>query len=328
MDRAGSLSGPSPDQAALIGAVRRFAAAHLIGPQVCVGLSGGADSLALTAAAVRAGLQVTALVVDHRLQDCSAQVAAAAAETARGLGAQARVIDVRVAGPGGPEAAARRARYAALDEARKGRPVLLGHTLDDQAETVLLGLGRGSGTRSLAGMSPWRPPWGRPLLGVRRAQTRRVCAQWGLGVWDDPHNRDPRFTRVRLRAEVLPLLDEVLGGGAAGALARTADRLRADDEALHVWADTVYPEVVTDGAVSVDAAAALPAAVRGRVLLRWLSSIGATAPTAALLAQLAALIVDWHGQGPVAVGGDGETRLVVTRRASRLVVERVARGTG
>src|SRR6266513_1100022 len=118
-----------------------------------------------------------------------------------------------VALSGGPEAAARTARYRALDDARGGAPVLLGHTLDDQAETVLLGLGRGSGPRSIAGMRVADGLWLRPLLGARRSTTRAACVAESLPVWDDPHNADPRFTRSRLRSEVLPLLDEVLAGG-------------------------------------------------------------------------------------------------------------------
>src|SRR5699024_7646780 len=130
------------------------------------------------------------------------------------------------------EAEAREARYAALDEARNGRSVLLGHTLDDQAETVLLGLARGSGTRSLRGMTAWSAPWGRPLLGVRAAVTRAACAEHGLDPWDDPHNVDPAFTRVRLRSEVLPLMENVLAGGVAEALARSAELFSVDDDAL------------------------------------------------------------------------------------------------
>src|SRR5699024_8670451 len=136
----------------------------------------------------------------------SAQVARDAAAAARGLGAEAEILVVVVDPDGsGPEAAARTARYAALDTARSDRPVLLAHTLDDQAETVLLGLGRGSGARSLRGMAAWDAPWGRPLLGVRAADTRDACRTLGLTWWEDPHNTDPTFTRVRLRSEVLPL---------------------------------------------------------------------------------------------------------------------------
>ncbi len=213
------------------GGVRRAVEAWLAGyapaASVTVAVSGGPDSLALALAVADLGRAGRSITVDHGLQDGSAEQAAAAAALVGDLGFDARVIRVAVTGPGGMEAAARRARYAALAEHADG-PVLLGHTMDDQAETVLLGLGRGSGPRSIAGMRPWTPPWGRPLLGVRRSDTLAACAGAGLTAWDDPHNADPAFTRVRLRREVLPLLDQVLGGGVVPALARTAELL-ADD---------------------------------------------------------------------------------------------------
>ncbi|MEV0336713.1 tRNA lysidine(34) synthetase TilS [Nocardia sp. NPDC050717] len=213
--------------------VREWVAARGGRVPVVVGLSGGADSLALVAAAVVEAGEVTAVVVDHQLQDGSGEVAAGAAAQAVALGCvDAVVVPVEVGRNGGVEAAARAARYAALESARAGRPVLLGHTLDDQAETVLLGLARGSGGRSIQGMAAWNEPWGRPLLGVRRAQTRRMCVDLGIEPWEDPHNLDPAYTRVRLRTEVLPLLEDVLGGGVAQALARTADQLRDDGEVL------------------------------------------------------------------------------------------------
>ncbi|HEY0637582.1 MAG TPA: tRNA lysidine(34) synthetase TilS, partial [Pseudonocardiaceae bacterium] len=208
-------------------AVRRFLERHQV-TRVAVACSGGADSLALAEAAVRHGAEVHGLVVDHGLQAGSASVAARAAEQLTALGcAKAAVLTVPVDATANIEAAAREARYRALDAARPDAAalVLLGHTLDDQAETVLLGLGRGSGARSLAGMRELDPPWGRPLLGVRRADTVAACAELGLRPWQDPHNADPRFRRVRLRAEVLPLLEDVLAGGVAPALARTAAQL-------------------------------------------------------------------------------------------------------
>ncbi|TDP39333.1 tRNA lysidine(34) synthetase TilS [Nocardia ignorata] len=214
-------------------AMREWVLAHGGQGPVVVALSGGADSLALVAAAVVETGPVTAVVVDHRLQDGSAEVARRAADQALALGcARARIVAVEVGRAGGMEAAARTARYAALESVRDGRPVLLGHTLDDQAETVLLGLARGSGGRSIQGMAAWNEPWGRPLLGVRRAQTEQVCADLGIEAWRDPHNDDPAYTRVRVRNEVLPLLEDVLGRGAAQALARTADQLRADGAVL------------------------------------------------------------------------------------------------
>ena len=201
-----------------------------------VGCSGGADSLSLTvaAAAIRGVGGVRAVVVDHRLQDGSGERAAATVALLAERGISGRVETVDVTGAGGIEAAARRARRTALRAARPrpDSPILLGHTLDDQAETVLLGLGRGSGARSIAGMRTWDAPWLRPLLSLRRGVTRAACAELELPVWDDPHNVDPRFTRVRLRHEVLPLLEDVLSGGVADALARTAAQLREDADAL------------------------------------------------------------------------------------------------
>ncbi|MFM9378753.1 tRNA lysidine(34) synthetase TilS [Gordonia sp. VNK21] len=333
MDRPGALT-PQDAQRRLIGAVRSFTAQRRADDPgfadggVCVGLSGGADSLALTAAAVHAGLAVHALVVDHRLQAGSAQAAREAVAQAVGLGAQASILPVTVHASGeGPEAAARTARYQALDRAREGRPVLLGHTVDDQAETVLLGLGRGSGARSLAGMSPWRAPWARPLLGVRRADTRAACAGWGLTVWDDPHNLDPRYTRVRVRTEVLPLLEEVLGGGVAAALARTAGLLQHDAHALDELAESLLERARDGDGLRVTALQEAPTALRTRALRAWIAERGGDGAGARTVEQVDALITHWHGQGPVAIGGDSEARLVVTRRSSVVTVCREPRGT-
>lgn len=307
-------------------AVRAFRRAHPeIGDDVCVGLSGGADSLALTAAAAAEFAEVTALVVDHGLQAGSDEVARDAAAAARGVGARAEVLVVVVPKDGsGPEAAARTARYTALDAARAGRPVLLAHTLDDQAESVLLGLGRGSGARSLRGMSAWAAPWGRPLLGVRAADIRAACRDLGLDWWDDPHNTDPAFTRVRLRREVLPLLEDVLGGGAAEGLARTAELLGIDDDELDRLASGV--PVSPDGALDVEHLEPLPSAVLTRVVRRWLLDQGVPSPTYAHLTAVAALVTNWRGQGGVAVGGTGPaatgTEPGVSANRGRLVARR------
>lgn len=298
-------------------------------PAVAVALSGGADSLALIAATVveagAAGLPVDALIVDHGLQAGSDRVAAGAAATAHTLGARrARVLTVRVGTEGGPEAAARTARYDALEAARDGCPVLFGHTLDDQAETVLLGLARGSGARSIQGMAPYTPPWGRPLLGVRRADTRRLCADLGLAPYDDPHNASAEFTRVRVRTEVLPLLEEVLGGGAAEALARTGAQLREDSAVLDALAAELLDRARDDaGALSVEILATAPAALRRRAIRAWLLTGGANALTGKHLHAVDALIADWHGQGGVAVGGGtADARLVAARERGRLTLRR------
>src|ERR1700730_7447032 len=241
----------------------------------CVALSGGPASLALTAVAA-AVLPTIALIVDHGLQAGSAAVAATAQGQAKELGCvEAQVLCVQVSGDGGPEGAARNARYRALEAARRDRPVLLAHTLDDQAETVLLGLGRGSGARSIAGMRPYDPPWGRPLLGVRREVTHAVCAELGLNVWRDPHNTDRRFTRSRLRLEVLPLMEEVLGGGVAGALARTATALREDTELIDSLIAQAMSVAVTPNGLDTEALTALPDPVRRGVIRGWLLAGGA-----------------------------------------------------
>ncbi|MCI4674436.1 tRNA lysidine(34) synthetase TilS [Candidatus Mycolicibacterium alkanivorans] len=315
MDRPGAL-------ARLRVALAGFAAEHL--PEAtgwCAALSGGPDSLALTAAAA-ATLPTTALIVDHGLQPGSAEVAETARRSALELGCvAARVLAVRVGTEGGPEAAARAARYAALDAARGGAPVLLAHTLDDQAETVLLGLGRGSGARSIAGMRTCDPPWYRPLLGERRSLTHAVCAELGLTPWDDPHNSDRRFTRVRLRTEVLPLLEDVLGGGVAEALARTAAALREDTDALDALADRTLGDAEDGANVAVATLVGLPTAVRRRVIRRWLLRGGASGLTDKQIRAVDALVTTWRGQGGVAVGSDlRHQRLFAGRRDGRLVL--------
>ena len=315
MDRPGALAG-------LRATVAGFAATWLAdAPSWCVALSGGPDSLALTAAAA-ATLPTTALIVDHVLQPGSDAVAQTARAQALALGCiAAQVIPVRVGSTGGPEAAARTARYDALDSARGGAPVLLGHTLDDQAETVLLGLGRGSGARSIAGMRPADPPWFRPLLGLRRAATRAACTELGVTAWDDPHNHDRRFTRVRLRDEVLPLLDDVLGGGVPEALARTAEALREDTDALDAMAGDALMASESAGALAVDDIAPLPVALRRRVIRGWLLDCGATDLSDRQLRRIDDLVTSWRGQGGVAVGcARLNTRLFAERRGRRLVV--------
>ncbi|RVW06664.1 tRNA lysidine(34) synthetase TilS [Rhodococcus spongiicola] len=301
-------------------AVRAWLAQYEPAGTVVVALSGGADSLALTAAAVVEAPSVRALVVDHQLQDGSGLVAATAATRALDLGcARADVVPVDVAASGGLEAAARSARYAALDAGRGGHPVLLGHTLDDQAETVLLGLARGSGGRSIRGMAEYDAPWGRPLLTVRRETTRRACAELALEPYEDPHNSDPGFARVRLRTEVLPLLEDTLGGGVAAALARTAGQLREDGEVLDTLARQALASARDGDDLLVESLREIPVAVRRRVLRAWLLDRGAKALTDKQLRAVDDLIGHWRGQGGVAVGGGGPgVRLVASRSRGRL----------
>ncbi|WP_413251077.1 tRNA lysidine(34) synthetase TilS [Sinomonas flava] len=222
--------------------------------RVLVGCSGGPDSLALAAAvahfARRGGvsghpLEAGAVVVDHQLQEGSGEVARTTAGVLGELGlAPVRVVAVEVQRRGeGPEAAARAARLAALEaeaDAWGARAVLLGHTLDDQAEQVLLGLARGSGPRALAGMRRVRGLYVRPFLTLRRADTLDVCVAEGLEPWFDPTNEDPRFMRSRVRTATMPFLEAELGPGVAEGLARTAALLAADADYLDGEAQRIY----------------------------------------------------------------------------------------
>ena len=285
------------------------------GSTVVVALSGGADSLALTAAvafeAPKLGVRVTSVTVDHGLQADSADVAARAAAAARELGVEAVVVQVVVAGEGGPEAAAREARYRVLREAAErvgASAVLMGHTLDDQAETVLLGLARGSGAASLQGMAPVREDddglrWMRPLLGVRRDTTRAFCAASALAPWHDPHNIDDRYTRVRVRERVLPVMEAELGPGIADALARTAEQLREDaeafDEMIHETIEDIVEHAEAGISVSVAALAANPAALRNRIIRLVVDSEFGVSLTRIQTLEVARLVTDWSGQGPI-----------------------------
>lgn len=284
---------------------------------VLVACSGGADSLALALAvatlAERTGCPARAVVVDHGLQAGSAEHSRRVTAQLGTIGLPAEVVAVEVpVGADGPEAAARTARYSALTEAlTPGERCYLGHTLDDQAETVLLGLARGSGLRSLAGMPPHRGAFVRPLLNMTRASTRAACQEHGWDWWDDPHNTDPRFARVRVRTRVLPVLEAELGPGVADALARTADLARADADALDALARG-HARSEPDCAVLVE----LPTALRTRVLRGWLMDQGAGEVNRQHVAAVEALIIDWHGQRWVEVPG-----LRIIRRDSRLYAE-------
>jgi tRNA(Ile)-lysidine synthase len=322
-----------PAVAAVRLAVRRtLASVATPGDPVLVACSGGADSLALLAATVfearEEALRVVGVTVDHGLQDGSADHAMRVVAQMAQLGAdETATISVTV-DPGGQgiEAAAREARYAALGQIAEhfgARVVLLGHTLDDQAETVLLGLARGSGARSLSGMR--RSIDGlfhRPLLDVTRAQTEAACVAEGIEFWTDPHNEDPRFTRSRVRSEVMPVLERELGPGVAATLARTADQLRADADHLDDEAEQALVVSRLEDGLSVPVLAGLSLAIRTRVLR--LAALGAGSPSAELfhahVAEIDRLVTDWHGQKWVDLPG----HLRVVRRGDVLVFDRPA----
>ena len=343
------MSGPDPAVAAVRSAVAAGLADLPDGGLVLVCCSGGADSLALAAAAAflagaahrtHAGrrLRAGALVVDHRWHPGSAAVAERAATACRDLGLDP--VEVLVAGDGagdrssGPEADARRVRYALLDAAadRLGAAaLLLGHTRDDQAETVLLGLARGSGGRSLAGMPVRRGVYRRPLLGLTRVQTRRAALAQGLPVWDDPANTDPGYTRVRVRRAMQTLTD-ALGPGLPGALARTGELLAEDADALdHLAEELLAAARIEDppgepGRLDTAVLAAAPAALRRRALLRAARQAGASSGSVSRTHVLAldALVTDWRGQGPVHLPG----RVIARRACGRLALDRADRLPG
>ena len=271
--------------------------------------------------APRMGVRAGLVTVDHGLQTGSASRAAAVAEWARSAGFDpVEVATVEVTGrPGGPEAAAREARYEALASAAErhgASAVLLGHTRDDQAETVLLALARGAGPRGLSGMAYRRGVLLRPLLDVSRDDTRKACAALGLAAWADPHNTDPAYTRSRVRADALPALIAALGPGVVANLARTAALTATDAAFLDQVAADALGASRSPGGLSVTALAGLAPAIRTRVLHAWARELGA--PGAALshrhVVALDALVTDWHGQGPAALPG----AILVGRRAGDL----------
>jgi tRNA(Ile)-lysidine synthase len=325
--------GPHPAVAQARACVRRCLGDLEPGDLVLAACSGGADSLALAAAlaheAPRLGLRGGGVTVDHGLQEGSAAQASRVEATLLTLGLDpVRQVQVTVPpGAGGPEAAARSPRYTALEQQARqtgAAAVLLGHTRDDQAETVLLGLARGSGARALAGMPARRGRFRRPMLGLGRATLREACLAQRLEPWDDPHNRDPSYARVRVRRQALPALEEALGPGIAEALARSAAQLAADCEALDDIARAEEGRIqgpdATGGTLAtldIEGLAELAPAIRTRVLRQ--AALMAGCPGGSLsathVAALDALVTGWHGQR----GADLPGAVRVQRRYGRLL---------
>ena len=293
------------------------------GDTVIVAASGGADSSALAAALLpeceAKSISVVPLIVDHGLQKNSADVAHEEKKELTKLGYE--IIEIRkilVEITDGVEASARRARYAALNEVAKSHnavAIFLGHTKDDQAETVLLGLARGSGTRSLSGMAQRIDNYRRPLLSITRAQTEAACEEAGIKFWRDPHNQSMEFTRVRVRENVLPMMEKEIGPGVTDALTRSARLLRDDADALDQWADEVFDEL---DPISLDIATleTLPRAIRSRVLRKAIYLAGA--PSGSLSADhiepVESLVTAWKGQGAISLPGG----VTVARISGRL----------
>ena len=287
-------------------AVRTWLEKFEAGDVVLVAVSGGADSLALAYAlsleAPKLAIQLRAVTIDHQLQSESAVQAIKVVDQVKTLGIETTVKKVMVEVIDGPEASARKARYAALDEVGNklnASGIFLGHTRDDQAETVLLGLARGSGTRSLSGMAAHTGKYIRPLLAITRKQTEDLCRETGLHIWNDPHNLDSSFARVRVRTEAIPTLENTIGPGISEALARSAELLRQDADALDAWAVREIGQLVLH---DLDCAhlATLPGAIRSRIIRAAIYAAGAPSGSisAEHLVSVEALITAWSGQGP------------------------------
>lgn len=307
-------------------------------PALVVGLSGGADSLALALTtidvAARAGIPVVTVTVDHGLRAGSGEEARRVADRAESLGACAVVETVSVEGPGGPEGSARDARRAALRAVarREGAPILLGHTMDDQAETVLLRLARGSGPSSLRAIAPVSRDddgvtWLRPLLGLRRKDTEQACAQAGLAPLQDPTNDidgpwraadGSPLRRSALRHAAIPALASALGVDPVPALARTAALCAADDDALTRWASALaapatpgeeHDSETRHPSLAVSALLGAPRAVRTRALREAARAAGIRALSSAHVDALDDLVVAWRGQGPIDLPGGIASRV-------------------
>ncbi len=290
--------------------------------RIAIGVSGGADSMALAIGTIlearEAQIEVIAVIVDHSLQAGSAQVAQSAADQLLTHGVSRTIIKkVEVELVDGMEASARRARYAAFEEAiAEIAPdyFFLAHTENDQAESVLLGLARGSGTKSLSGMAEINGLYVRPLLGVTRSITELVCQENGIQAWADPHNQDRSYARVRVRLDLLPALEADLGPGITAALARSAKILRQDSDALDGYAQAFLTERNPND-LSVEELAELAQAVRIRVLRAAIFQAGA--PLGSLsadhLAPVEALVTDWHGQGAISLPGGVKVRRISGR---------------
>jgi len=292
-------------------AVRTWLERYEAGDTVLVAVSGGADSLALAhALSVESKefvITVIGVTVDHQLQEQSGAQAEKVVAQLKNFGLDCIIKKVNVDLKDGLEASARAARYLALQETadeKSAVAVFLGHTRDDQAETVLLGLARGSGTRSLSGMAPHNGVYVRPLLEITRDQSERYCEEVNLQYWSDPHNENPDFSRVRVRNVALPALETSIGPGISEALARSSHLLRDDADALDHWAKA--EELALD-LLNLDCAhlEKLPRAIRTRLIRAATYAAGAPAGMVTMehVSGVEALITAWSGQGALNLPG-------------------------
>ena len=305
----------SQAQGAIRHAVREVLSEHTKpGQKLLIAVSGGADSLALASATLfeskKLQLEVATVTIDHGLQKASAKVTNQTLEKLHQLGIEeAWSKKVNVGTQGGPEAAARLARYEALESIRiesRSDFILLGHTANDQAETVLLGLARGSGAKSLSGMKVRTYRLLRPILSIDRATTIQFCKDENISPWKDPQNKDTKFLRVRVRKSVLPFLEKQLGNGVFANLLRTSSQLQEDDQYLSLVAEKAFKKIAKTSAASVSLnqpeLLKLPDAIRNRVIKSAIDYFGVDSSRTHVLA-VADLVLNWHGQKPLALPG-------------------------
>lgn len=285
-----------------------FAGQAIANDTVLVGFSGGADSLALLAAvafeAKKFSIEPIAVIIDHGLQESSQSVALNAKLTAESLGVKAIIRKVSVGTEGGLENAAREARYQAFSEVRQelnASYLLLGHNLNDQAESVLLGLMRGSGPRSIAGMQEVTDWILRPFLTISGEQLRQACEDQGLEFWDDPHNDDPRFARVEIRK----ILNELEASGSAGvieSLARTAEQMQEAEAIIQPLIEGLVSGIEDKSSVEIEFLEKLDTAYRRRVIHR-LAVLNSAELARVHVLEIEKLVTNWHGQKPLNLPG-------------------------
>jgi tRNA(Ile)-lysidine synthetase-like protein len=302
------------------------------GDRLLVAVSGGPDSMALAAAtkfeASRAGLLVAGCVVDHGMQTGSHDIALEAQQRLLAIGidpVEIEQVEVKTRGEG-LEAAAREVRYKALERARKltgSSWILTGHSQDDQAETVLLGLARGSGLRSISGMPriDSERKLARPLLGISRAELRQSCIDQDVEFWDDPHNLDERFLRIKVR-NLSQQLEQTLGPGFNQALAKTASSAAQAADLIARLAENLVDAALLrssakQASYSVSELAAADLVLLNQALHTICQRAGARNISRVQIEEVASLITNWHGQKPLSLAG-----ITVERVASQLVVKK------
>jgi len=280
--------------------------------RVLLAVSGGSDSLALALAAnfelPKLGIELAAVIVNHNLQQGSGEIAQQAAARLGEIGiSDVTIVSIQVPESGqGPEAAAREARYEALENQRRASGadyILTAHTLDDQAETVLLGLTRGSGLKSIAGMQSVAGQLVRPFLAISKAELVQSLTDSGIEYWDDPHNKDHRFTRVRIR-NLMQQLEAELGPGVSTALARTAELAQESEEFLAQSASELIQSArVEKDSYAVKVLEAAHPALRRKALQTIASELVLGGVSRSQVLAIDELISNWHGQKPTHLSG-------------------------